>query len=195
MLPVQDWASLLTAILLVPVLYASTNVDNLLIMATIAGDRASQAAVITGFVLASLVVLTVSALATVIESLVPPAILGYLGFVPISVGLYLLLLPESGSDEAANAASWPAITGLLVANSSDTIFALGPLFAESDASARFGLTAGYVLAASLWLFLILRVSSKLVRSRRLARFAPRLAPWMMILIGVYILSDSATDVV
>ena len=191
-----DWASLLTAILLVPIVYASTNVDNLLIMASLAGGRASRAAIVTGFVLASLVVLAISALATLIESLLPPAALGYLGFVPLSIGLYLLLRPDSGDDQpAAAAATWPAITGLLVANSADTVFALGPLFAESDAPARAGLVAGFVLIALLWLVLILAVSSKLVRSERLSRIAPQLAPWMMILVGLYILADSATDVV
>ena len=137
-----DWTSLSTAILLVPIAYASTNIDNLLIMAALAGGRASRAAIVTGFILASLVVLIVSALAIVIETLVPPVILGYLGFVPISIGLYLLLAPTTGDDEPAiTAASWPAITGLLVANSSDTVFALGPLFAESQTSARIGLAA------------------------------------------------------
>ena len=106
------------------------------------------------------------------------------------------MVPGPGEDEPAiTAASWPAITGLLIANSSDTVFALGPLFAESDTSARIGLAAGFVLVAILWLALILGVSSKLVRSKRLARIAPRIAPWMMILIGLYILSDSATDVI
>ena len=84
---------------------------------------------------------------------------------------------------------------LLIANSSDTVFALGPLFAESDASARTGLIAGFILAATLWLALVLGVSSRLARSKQLARIAPRIAPWMMILIGLYILSDSATDLV
>lgn len=193
---VYDWASLLTALLLVPIAYASTNVDNLLIMATLAGGRASRAAVMTGFVLASLIVLAVSALATLIENILPTAILGYLGLVPLSIGLYLLLVPKSnGDDTVANAASWPAITGLLVANSSDTVFALGPLFAESSPSARIGLIAGFILVAALWLALILRVSSRLAGSKRLGRLAPRLTPWMMILIGLYILSDSATDLV
>jgi cadmium resistance protein CadD (predicted permease) len=191
-----DWTSLSMAILLVPVAYASTNIDNLLIMAALAGGRASRAAIVTGFILASLVVLIVSASAIVIEALIPPVVLGYLGLVPISIGLYLLLAPASGDDGAAvTAATWPAITGLLVANSSDTMFALGPLFAESGTSARIGLAAGFVLVAALWLALILGVSSKLARSRRLARIAPRIAPWMMILIGLYILSDSATDVI
>lgn len=191
-----DWPSLFTAMLLVPFAYASTNVDNLLILATVASGRSHRAAVTTGFVLASLVVLAVSASATVIESLIPPAVLGYLGLAPICMGIYLLLAPEPEQDQAkVAAATWPAITLTLVANSSDTVFALGPLFAESDASARIGLTAGFAIGATLWLALILRISSRLARSRRLAHIAPRLTPWMMILVGVYVLSNSVTDVV
>jgi cadmium resistance protein CadD (predicted permease) len=191
-----DWISLSTAILLVLVAYASTNIDNLLVMAALAGGSASRAAIVTGFLLASLVVLLVSAFAIVIETFVPPEILGYLGFAPLSIGLYLLLATgTSDSQRPLNAASWPAVTGLLIANSSDTVFALGPLFAESGPAARIGLVAGFVMIAPLWLALILGVSSKLASSKRLARIAPRIAPWMMILIGLYILSDSATDVI
>ena len=161
-----DWTSLSMAILLVPVAYASTNIDNLLIMAALAGGRASRAAIVTGFVLASLVVLIVSALAIVIETLIPPVVLGYLGFVPISIGLYLLLAPASGDDGAAvTAATWPAITGLLVANSADTMFALGPLFAESGTSARIGLAIGFVLVATLFFGLTWTVQT--LRQRRL----------------------------
>ena len=75
------------------------------------------------------------------------------------------------------------------------VFALAPLFAESEPSARIGLTAGFVLIAAVWLGIIMSFSARLGRSKRLSRIAPRLAPWMMILVGVYILSDSATDLV
>lgn len=191
-----DWPDVVTTLLLVSLAYAATNVDNLLIMATLAAGRASRAAVISGFVLASFAVLLISSLATFIEDLVPAAALGYLGFVPISIGVYLLF-SSSGSDKdtTSRAATWPAIAGLLLANSSDTIFALGPLFAESEDSARIGLAAGFVLVTAVWLALILNVSSRVAASATLSRLGHRLAPWMMILVGLYILSDSATDVV
>lgn len=191
-----DWPDVVTTLLLASLAYAATNVDNLLIMATLAAGRASRAAVISGFVLASFAVLLISSLATFIEDLVPAAALGYLGFVPISIGVYLLLFSGSSDDNATSrAATWPAIAGLLLANSSDTIFALGPLFAESEDSARIGLTAGFVLVTAVWLALILNVSSRVAASATLSRLGHWLAPWMMILIGLYILSDSATDVV
>jgi cadmium resistance protein CadD (predicted permease) len=191
-----DWADVATTVLLVSVTYAATNVDNLLIMATLAAGMASRSAVIVGFVVASIAVLLIASLATFIEDLLPAAVLGYLGFVPISIGVYLLFDSGSPDDDAAGrATTWPAITGLLFANSGDTIFALGPLFAESEDSARIGLAAGFVVIAMVWLVLILNVSSRVAASARLSRLGHWLAPWMMILIGLYILTDTGTDLV
>ncbi|MGI9224441.1 MAG: cadmium resistance transporter [Woeseiaceae bacterium] len=191
-----DWADVATALLLVSFAYAATNVDNLLIMATLAAGVANRSAVIAGFLLASFAVLLISSLATFIEELLPVAMLGYLGFVPISIGVYLLFASDSPDDVATNrATTWPAITGLLLANSGDTIFALGPLFAESEDAARFGLAAGFVVIAAIWLALILNLSSRVAASARLRRLGHWLAPWMMILIGLYILTDTGTDLV
>ena len=190
-----DMQILLTAIVLVPFAYAATNVDNLLIMSTIAG-RASRRSLVTGFLVASIAVLIIVSLATLIERTVPPEVLGYLGFVPLSIGVYLLLFTNVQDDaDAGRATTWPAIAAALFANSGDTVFALGPLFAESGDGARVGLAIGFVLIATVWLSLILALSGRIARSERLSRIGHRLAPWMMILVGLYILSDSATDVV
>ena len=135
-------------------------------------------------------------MATLIERIVPPEILGYLGFVPLSIGLYLLVFTRAQAEEpASRSTAWPAVAGLLFANSGDTIFAIGPLFAESGSDARLGLAIGFVLIAAAWLFLILTISQRVARSELLSRLGPRMAPWMMILVGLYILSDSATDMV
>ena len=196
MLVSYDWSAVMTALLLVPVAYAITNVDNLLIMATLGAGPASRRNVILGFLIASVAVLTITSLASFIENMVPANMLGYLGFVPISIGVYLLFSKNSSHDSGVNSATaWPAIAGLLFANSGDTIFALGPLFAESGHDARIGLAIGFTLIAGFWLLLILTVSSKVAESATLSRLGHRLAPWMMIIVGLYILSDSTTDLV
>ena len=184
-----------TALVLVPIAYAATNVDNLLIMAALAGTT-KRGQLIAGFLAASTGVLLVASLATFIEGIVPNEVLGYLGFVPLSIGLYLLLFTNTQAESpASRATTWPAVAGLLFANSGDTIFAMGPLFAESGHDARLGLAAGFAMIATVWLLLILNVSQRVARSTLLSRLGPRLAPWMMILVGLYILSDSATDLV
>ena len=140
--------------------------------------------------------LAVASSAMFIDRIVPAEVLGYLGFVPISIGIYLLLF--TGGQDAASAGrntAWPAIAGVLLANSGDTIFAVGPLFAESGHDARLGLAFGFALIATVWLLLILNVSQRVARSALLRNLGPRLAPWMMILVGLYVLYDSATDLV
>lgn len=195
-MPIDDLQVLVTALLLVPFAYAATNVDNLLIMASLSAGRTSRGHLVAGFVVASCTVLLVASMAVFIDRLVPPDVLGYLGFVPLSIGTYLLLFSGTEVQQAARStATWPAISGLLLANSGDTIFALGPLFAESDSDARLGLVLGFALIATVWLLLILGASKHVARSKILSRLGYRIAPWMMILVGLYILSDSATDVV
>ena len=54
---------------------------------------------------------------------------------------------------------------------------------------------GFVVITTIWLILILSLSSRITESGMLRRFGHRLAPLMMILVGLYILSDSTTDVV
>jgi cadmium resistance protein CadD (predicted permease) len=186
----------LTALVLVPIAYAATNVDNLLIMAALGAGTDRRVHLVTGFLVASTGVLFIASLATHIERVVPPDVLGYLGFVPLSIGLYLLLFTNTQAENlASRSTTWPAVAGLLFANSGDTIFAVGPLFAESGSDARLGLAIGFALIAIVWLFLILNISQRAARSETLSRLGPRLAPWMMILVGLYILSDSATDMV
>jgi cadmium resistance protein CadD (predicted permease) len=185
-----------TALVLVPIAYAATNIDNLLIMATLGADANNRGNLVGGFLVASTGVLVIASMATFIERIVPPEVLGYLGFVPLSIGLYLLVFTRAQAEEpASRSTAWPAVAGLLFANSGDTIFAIGPLFAESGSDARLGLAIGFVLIAAAWLFLILTISQRVARSELLSRLGPRMAPWMMILVGLYILSDSATDMV
>lgn len=195
-MPVGDLPMLITALVLVPFAYAATNIDNLLIMASLGAGRASRGHLVAGFVVASGCVLLIASTAMFIDRLLPDAVLGYLGFVPISIGAYLLLFTSSEAENASRgAATWPAIAGLLLANSGDTLFALGPLFAESGSDARLGLAIGFALTATVWLLLILNMSQRVARSATLRRLGHRIAPWMMILVGLYILADSATDVV
>jgi cadmium resistance protein CadD (predicted permease) len=194
--PNGDLQILITALVLVPFTYAATNIDNLLIMASLGAGRASRGQLVAGFIVASGTVLVVASTAIFIDRVVPAAVLGYIGFVPISIGAYLLLFADTQTENTTSrATTWPAIAGLLIANSGDTVFALGPLFAESGSDARLGLSIGYALIATVWLLLILNVSQRVARSGTLGKLGHRIAPWMMILVGLYILSDSATDVV
>jgi len=188
--------SVLTAFALSPLAYAATNIDNLIVLSSLAAGRARRQDVVTGFMAASAVVLLVASTAVFIENLLPARFLAQLGFVPIGIGLYLLLTTRrAGGPGPGKQTSWSAIAGVLLANSTDTIFVFAPLFAESHDRARVGLALGFVAITGIWLLLIVNLASRIARSRRLGPLSYRIAPWMMILVGIYILLDTATDVV
>ena len=124
--------------------------------------------------------------------------LGYLGIVPLVLGLRLLLLSPGTHENALPArVSAAGIAALLIANSVDTVAAFAPLFAESYPAVRLSLAVGFGLAAATWLTLVIGIAGRLRRlfdsSATAARLAPRIAGVIMILVGAYILWDSGTD--
>ena len=187
----------LTAFALGVASYALTNVDNLLILTTLCSDARRRGAAVGGFLVAAVFVLAVSYAARLLDGVLAPAYLGYLGILPLALGLRLAIMGPSGPGERTVAASTPAIAVLLIANSSDTIAAFAPLIAESSRAARLALVAGYALAAVVWLTIMLTVSKQAeIRFRssdRARRIAHYFAATTMIVIGSYILWDTATD--
>jgi len=57
------------------------------------------------------------------------------------------------------------------------------------------LALGFVAITGIWLLLIVNLAARIARSRRLGPLSYRIAPWMMILVGIYILLDTTTDLV
>lgn len=184
----------ITALILAAVGYVSTNVDNLVLMGTISAGHPDQRAVTNGYIAASVAVLVASVAFIFLSLLIAPNLIGYLGLLPIALGLRMLL--GSGGDPTSGSGKAPAamsIAAVLFANSSDTIAVFGSLIAESERHVIVALLVGFVLASIAWLALIRRASNRLLSSSRVQSMAMRVMPFVMIAIGIYILLDSGTD--
>ena len=136
---------------------------------------------------------------TLLDGVLAPEFLGYLGVLPLALGLRLALAGPGSPSERAVAGSVPTVAILLIANSSDTIAAFAPLFAESSRSARMGLIAGFLATAAVWLTIMLAVSKRaeswFLGSGRARTVAHYFAATTMIVVGTYILWDTATDTI
>jgi cadmium resistance protein CadD (predicted permease) len=184
----------LMALLLAAAGYVSTNVDNLLLMGTIAAGHPDQRAVTRGYIAASTAVLAASVAFIFLTLVLTPDTLGYLGLLPIALGLRMLL--GSGDELGRGPGKAPtamSIAAVLFANSSDSIAVFGSLIAESEKHVVIALVVGFVLASIAWLALIRQVSSRYLQSSRVQSLATRAMPCVMIAIGIYILLDSTTD--
>ena len=183
--------------------YLATNMDNVaLLVALFARFRGRAAVVFAGHLLAVIVILLLAALAGEATSFVGLRYLGYLGIVPLALGSYWLYRSFRPATPAAPDLPTPAggkalaATVLsMLANSVDTFLTLTVLFADTrgDLDLAIGVT---VLATAL----LLGLGATYAVSRPALRpatewFSKRVAPLVMIGVGLYVLADTATDVV
>ncbi|SLN70861.1 cadmium resistance transporter [Ruegeria meonggei] len=176
-----------------------TNLDNLaalLALMLVSGAKRS----VFGFLLAQLIVICAAMLVALGVDDVVPHWAGYLGVIPLSLGIFALIRQRRGSDIQADphletGASIVVVTLLFISLSMDTFAVLAPLLADSAPGYRTAGVAGAVLAAlSLATLALLGAKSPLMTGT-LARRLETLVPYVMICAGLYILSNSWTDAV
>jgi cadmium resistance protein CadD (predicted permease) len=184
----------LALVLLAPVSYGATNLDNLLLLTGLLGTcgRAGSR-VVAGFLAANALVLLAAAAAAGLGRVLPVDWLSWLGLVPLAMGLLLLRRSAATPSQPLAVPSVLGVTGIFLGNSGDTLAVFAPLFAESEVMTRLGLGAGFLLLAPGTAAL----ARYALRAPAVARFATgpgaRMVPWLMILLGVYVLIDSSTD--
>jgi cadmium resistance protein CadD (predicted permease) len=191
---------------LTAVSYVSTNFDNLVILSAYCARPGYRAFHIKlTFVLVCLMVLVISlGLGNAADAL-PANKIRYLGLVPVILGCYQLLKlafvqernQKLEEKERAAPPDLPVYLGLalvLLANSSDTISLLTPIFADLKSKFLFTCfataTAMAVLVSSTAHFLTRHPSSKAL-FEKIAKWA---LPFLLIGIGVMMLADRPSDV-
>ena len=184
--------------------YASTNVDNLLLAVLLLGaNRNQQWAIKLGVFTAAVAVMLLCAAGLMVRYTVDAGVVGYLGLLPIALGLrHLLASGRGGQGEPHNQSrltapdarsAWLSATALMVANSGDTIALFLPLLAETRTAVLPLVALSYLVTAVLWALLAWGLASRPWIARSLDRHGNRLLPWIMIGVGIYILSNTATD--
>ena len=190
------WQDLVISLLLGLFTYGATNIDNLLIVAAIGAGRERFGKVAKGFGAATLAVMLAAGSFAALSLLIPPEWLGYLGVIPILLGTKLLLWKTKGeAADTVGTVTPRSLALLLVANSTDTIAAFGPLVAESEPAAKYGLFTGLVLGAFTVLLLSRFVARRSQRRQGIAARLDSITPFIMIAVGIYILADTGTDTI
>jgi cadmium resistance protein CadD (predicted permease) len=185
--------------------YVATNLDNfILLVALLARYRNHTANVIGGFIASTLILVLVGMWIGKAANIVPVEYLGLLGFVPISIGVFeLIQLRRSKSKvaetevESVDGAQKVFMTTLSsqLGNGVDTVVVFGVLFIDSVAAADF--LAIITFAAMAFIFVcvgIYAVRHPALR-KRIDRHAHRVMPFILILVGAYVVANTATDLV
>ena len=183
---------LLEAALFGAVAVVATNLDNLLIAINMAHADGIRRTATVFLVIQLLVIALALGLSQGLEEL-PGNLIGYLGILPITLGIRELLRKE-GSEPGPTAIGVVQSALVLASNSGDSLAVLILTFSDDREEFDPIMTVGACAAAVALTAALILLSRWTVLQRRLAPVAKRIQPWLMILIGVIVLWDTPIDV-
>ncbi|SPJ29747.1 cadmium resistance transporter [Falsiruegeria mediterranea] len=174
-----------------------TNIDNLaalLALSLVVGKWRA----IAGYVAAQAVILTLALAVAVGAEQLAPSNVGLLGFIPIGLGVRGVWQQFRNADEeqaeAFSRSSSLLMTSLLFLSlSMDSFAVMAPLLADSGPLYRFAALVGAVVAVLALGAVGLAFALTACATGPWTRRFERLAPFVMIAAGIYVLLDSGTD--
>jgi len=180
------------------VAFVSTSMDNLgMLLAFFAARGCRPRRVAAGYLGSEWIVIGAAWGASQFSRSFSPESLGYLGVVPIALGIrraWQLRGPARG------AAAWSPATGTMavalvnVAQNSDNLMVFTCLFADSATELHGAAFGALAASAAAWCGLGFWLARRSPLAQPLQRVSRLALPFLLIAIGAYILADTETDV-
>lgn len=184
--------------------YVATNLDNLtLLVSLLVRYRGRTMFVSLGYLLSMLFLGVVAFWVGEAADKVPLQYLGLLGLIPVGLGLHGLWRLYKPKDESDSADEKQASTGwaILVAtfftqlgNGGDTIVTFGVVFADSMVNADPLIFATIATMASIFVLGAVWGVRHPALGNLVDRYGPKVTPVLMIIVGIYVLMNTATDI-
>jgi len=195
--------TVLSAIALGVAGFVATSGDNLVILLGLYGGRTYRSRdVFVGYVGAVGLVVVVGRLAAALAHQAPSGLIGYLGVVPLVLGVKQLfdLGRRRGLHETQSVrppSSWSgasAVALITLAASADSLVTFAAIFADTRPPLGLVVLAAAVLTAAALAVAARRLVKYTNLGRKLSQIGPYVLPFLLIAIGLFILADTPTDV-
>jgi cadmium resistance protein CadD (predicted permease) len=170
-------------------MFAATNIDGLFLTAALLSDRAFRARdVVLGTYAGIGALYAVSVLGSLVSLVVPASFIALLGIVPIAMGLMHLRKREREAAVAATRSGIWTVTALNVATGADNVGVYTPVFAASSAQDIAAYGAIFALLLALWCWAAYSLVHHPELGAPVRRYGPRLVPYVLMALGLWILS-------
>jgi cadmium resistance protein CadD (predicted permease) len=181
--------------------YASTNLDNLLVLvALLAAPGLERRSVMAGHAAGIIAVSGGIAALALLPEFADPRHVGLLGLIPLTMGSYRLFalfrgrgLPDGGLPQQPQGSGFGQAFSLHVSGSADTLAVFGPLLVDSTAAAQPAMGLTFLASAAVMALAGLAIAGRRPVAAALSRGGAWTAPVIMILVGLYVLADTADD--
>jgi cadmium resistance protein CadD (predicted permease) len=179
------------------VVFASTNVDDFLILIAFFSDpKISRSTVVIGQLIGIGILTGISVLAAHLAVQIPEDWTALLGLVPLILGIQKLFAQRKVQTTALSSmpgGDWTTIGGILsvilvtIANGGDNLAVTIPLFA-SQASAVWIYVVVFTVMTAIWCVAGFYLTRHLVIATHLDRYGRLILPFVLIILGLYVLS-------
>lgn len=181
--------------------FASTNIDDLFILALFFGNRRfREGQVIGGQLLGIGALIAASLAASLLGLLVPLPYIGLLGLFPVYLGLKALWNLYRGDAHTEDGPGkltdghHPILTvaGITAANGGDNIAIYTPLFSTLTWAHKLTMIGIFLLMTLVWCALAKYLARHPLVSKAVDRYGHRVTPLVLIALGLYILYESGS---
>ena len=183
--------------------FVSTNLDNLLLLVAMYSRYEHQTRMVTAGYFAGMVLVAIITIAIgEVGGLIPLNYLGFLGVIPMMMGVFALLklFRNAKSEDSIHIASgssrvsiFLALMTIQLSNSADSILTFSTLFADSSDPADYVVAPTFFVMAGIFSAVAYYSVRHPRLSQFLGRYGPYVTPFILMLVGYYILSDTASD--
>lgn len=187
------------------VAFIGTNLDNLLLLVAMHARYERQPGTVTaGYCAGMLVIGCIAALIGEVGEFIPLAWLGLLGVVPITMGVFALWklfrkdanAPTAAVADADNRlAVFSTLLTTQLSNGTDTVIAFSTLLADSNDRSDYLLFPTFLAMIGVFSALAYYLLRHARARQFLSRYGQYVTPVILILVGVYIIDNTLTDLV
>ena len=185
--------------------FIGTNMDNFLLLVTMYSRYfrhpwAVTAGYVAGMILIAIITIAIGELG----DLIPIAYLGLLGVIPMMMGVFALWKlfrgpqpDEVNSTFAGNSglAIFTALIAIQLSNGTDTIITFSALYADSSDPSDFIVAPTFFTMVGIFSWVAYYSVRHPGLGQLLARYGKYVTPFILILVGFYIFTDTASDLV
>jgi cadmium resistance transport/sequestration family protein len=184
-------------------LFAATNIDDFVVLAVLflASTRGALPGwkVVVGQYLGFAALVALSVVAAAGLTIVPDEWVGFLGLVPLAIGLHGLIRTlrrrDDDEDESAiRAGGLLGVAGITIANGADNISIYTPVFRTSPISDTIATIVVFLILVGVWCLAARFVGTNKKVTEVLERIEHWLVPAVFIGLGLYILIESGVIV-
>jgi cadmium resistance transport/sequestration family protein len=176
--------------------FASTNIDDIFVLMLFysqVNTTFRRRHVVIGQYLGFLALVAISALGYFGTLIIPREWIGFLGLLPIALGIRGLVRRDQEDEPAAPASGRTlAVASVTFANGGDNIGIYVPLFARGsvlDLAVTIGV---FLLLVAVWCYLAAVLARHPAVAKVLDRYGHRIVPFVLVGLGIFILLESGT---